>query len=481
MADLLALYHRAPYPLRVLAATARGHYLQRLRHGRETERLVEEAVDRERWTHDRRRAWQEERLARTLHLAATRVPAYRRQWELRRRHGDRASWEVLAHWPVLEKEQLRRRPAHFLVDGVRPRTLYREHTSGTTGTPVGIWHSRETLRQWYALYEARIRRWNGLRAGTPWATMGGQLVAPFAQRCPPFWVWNGAVAQLYLSSYHLRLDHLRSYLDAMRSHGVTYMVGYASSMHSLAQGVLELGLDAPRLDVAISNAEPFYPHQRETVERAFGCATRDTYGMTEIAAGASECPHGQLHVWPEVGVVEVLQDGDSAPAADGDVGRVVCTGLLSDVMPLVRYEVGDRGALASDASDPARCRCGRTLPSLRAIEGRLDDVVITPDGRRVGRLGPVFRSNLPIREAQIVQETLDALRVRYVPATGFTAHHAAVLEERLRQRVGDMTIHVEAVPALPRTANGKLRTVVSALTAEQRRVAQQGRMREAAG
>ena len=468
MGDLLSLYHRAPYPLRVLAASARGYYLRWWRYDRATARLVEEAVDREGWSRERLRAWHEARLARTLHLAATRVPAYRRQWELRRRRGDRASWEVLAHWPVLDKEQLRVRPADFLADGARPRALFREHTSGTTGKPVEVWHSRDTLLRWYALYEARIRRWNDVRPGTPWGMLGGQLVAPFAQTRPPFWVWNRAFSQLYLSSYHLRLDQIQAYLDAMRAHGVAYVIGYASSMHTLAQGALELALDAPRLQVAISNAEPFFRHQREALARAFGCATRDTYGMTEIVAGASECPHGRMHLWPEVGALEVLEDGSAAAAADGEIGRFVCTGLLNDAMPLVRYEVGDRGAVANGATGATPCACGRTLPTLRTIEGRLDDVVVTPDGRRVGRLDPVFKSDLPIREAQIVQEALDALCVRYVPAAGFSARDGAALTARLRQRVGDMTIRLEAVPALPRTANGKLRTVVSMLPAERR-------------
>ncbi len=44
----------------------------------------------------------------------------------------------------------------------------------------------------------------------------------------------------------------------------------------------------------------------------------------------------------------------------------------------------------------------RRLPVLEALD-RLDDVVVTPDGRRVGRLDAVFKADLPIREAQILQ------------------------------------------------------------------------------
>src|SRR6202040_3103570 len=100
------------------------------------------------------------------------------------------------------------------------------------------------------------------------------------------------------------------------------------------------------------------------------------YGMAEIVAAASECESGSLHQWPEVGRIEVLHD-DSDERAEGGGGRLSCTGLLNADMPLVRYAIGDRGALV--ASDPV-CRCGRALARLAAIDGRSDDVILTPDG-----------------------------------------------------------------------------------------------------
>ena len=68
--------------------------------------------------------------------------------------------------------------------------MYYEHTSGTTGKPLHLWHSRETLKAWYALTEARMRRWYGIERGDRWAILGGQLVAPVTRNRPPYWVWN---------------------------------------------------------------------------------------------------------------------------------------------------------------------------------------------------------------------------------------------------------------------------------------------------
>jgi phenylacetate-CoA ligase len=185
--------------------------------------------------------------------------------------------------------------------------------------------------------------------------------------------------------------------------------------------------------------------------------------MAEIAAAASECEHRTLHMWPDVGYTEIIDDGHSSSGADS--GDLVCTGLLNADMPLIRYRTGDRGRLGPRGE---RCGCGRTLPSLAAVEGRSDDVLYASDGRRVGRLDPVFKADLPIHEAQIVQETLRRIRVRYVPAPGFSRSAETSIADRLRDRLGSIEIVFESLGRIPRTASGKFRAVVCAITPELR-------------
>lgn len=453
------LYYHLPYPLRVLAASAKGYYLRWWRYGRETEHLVEKALERESWSADRWKAWQEERLAQVLHRARHHVPYYRRYWDERERYGDRASWQYLENWPLLKKETVRAQPRAFLADNCNPRWMYHLHTSGTTGTPLNIWIGRAGLRYWYALFEARCRRWYGVSRRDRWAIIGGQLVADISRNRPPFWVWNAGLNQLYLSAYHLSPANIPHYIQALNHHRVRYLWGYSSSLHSLADLAESQGLELPALQVVISNAEPLFDFQREIIARAFRCPVRATYGMAEMVAGAAECEEGRLHLWPDAGIIEVLCDDRDEPASAGTVGRLICTGLVNVDMPLIRYEVGDRGALEPDAG---QCACGRTLPVVRSIEGRLDAVVVKQDGTRIGRLDPVFKAEMPIREAQIIQESLTLLRVRVVPADGYSHDTAQLITERLRQRVGDgMDIQVEEVAHIPRGPNGKFRMVIS--------------------
>ncbi|MGH9364126.1 MAG: phenylacetate--CoA ligase family protein [Thermoanaerobaculia bacterium] len=461
MDPLLRLYHLLPAPLRSGAASVRGLYLRSWRYGRETERLVDEAIEREQWSEKQWETWKAERQGFLLHRAATAVPYYTEYWRRRQRQGGKASWQYLENWPVLKKETVRAQPTAFVAEDRDIRSMFHEHTSGTTGTPLDLWWSRETVRAWYALFEARVRRWNAVSRDHRWALLGGQLVAPARQVKPPFWVWNAGLRQLYMSSFHLAPDHVGTYLDALRRYQVTYMLGYASSMYALAQVVLEKGLEAPSLGIAISNAEPLYPWQRQSIAEAFDCSVRDTYGMAEIVCAASECHAGSLHLWPEVGLLEVKGQVSEELVSEGRTGRLICTGLLNADMPLIRYEVGDLGALAPRGK---ACACNRSLPVLLQVEGRLDDVVLTPDGRRVGRLDPVFKADMRIREAQIIQESLDRIRVKVVPTNGFGSADVNDIIHRLESRLGSqMQILVEPVDRIPRTTAGKFQAVVSLL------------------
>jgi phenylacetate-CoA ligase len=454
----LRLYHALPHPARTAAATMCGYYLRSWRYGEETERLVGEARERETWTVERWKTWQGEQLAATLDRAASMVPHYREQWRQRQRRGDRASHLHLENWPLLTKDVVRDHPRRLVADDCDVGDMFHEHTSGTSGTPLDLWWSRATVRSWYALFEARCRLWYGVSRHDRWGILGGQLIVPAARRTPPFWVWNGALNQLYLSSYHLAPGLIEPYLDAIAKYGVAYLWGYTSSLYALAIQALRLRKTL-QLKVVITNAEPLYSYQRQAIAEAFGCPVRETYGMAEIVTAASECAAGRLHIWPEVGVVDVATVGGERS------GPMVCTGLLNRDMPLIRYVVGDHAVLPRVESP---CPCGRTLPTISALEGRDDDVLYTRDGRRIGRLDPAFKTSLPVTEAQIIQETLEHIRVRYVPAPGFSPDSARALRAQLRTHLGPVEVTLEAVDEVPRTAGGKFRAVVSRLSGEER-------------
>lgn len=439
-----------PYPLKVLGASVVGLRRQRLRYGTETDELARAALERETWGTASWEKWCQDRLRSILERARN-LEGYeglRPQPESNRLH----------EWRILDKERVRSNPGAFALKPASRSKVVRTVTSGSTGTPLALWVSHRSLREWYALFEARWRRWNGVTRFDRWAIIGGQRIVPVDKKHPPFWVWNAGMRQLYISAYHIARWSAGPIIEAMKRAGVVYLWGYASAMTELAREVLFQGLKPPPLRVVISNAEPLLQEQRRILREAFRTRVVNTYGMAEMVAGASECEYGTMHLWPEAGIVEVLDD-EGKPCPAGEVGRLICTGLINDAMPLVRYEVGDRGAVAPASK---RCPCGRTLPILEQIEGRLDDVVITPDGRRIGRLDTVFKADFPIRRAQIVQEELDHLTVRVEPGDSFSREAKELIRRAVQVRVGSgVHVDVKEVDEIPLSANGKFRGVIS--------------------
>lgn len=454
--QIVDLYHRMPPSVRSVIASGFGYYLRWARYGMQPGRAVNEILRQEAWSPDEIRRYQALRLAHILDRAATRVPYYQALWKARRRLGDASSWMELENWTVLEKDTVRARQQELVADDCNLRALHHSTTSGSTGTPVHLWVSRKNLRTWYALHEARTRAWYGVSRRDRWAILGGQLIIPPESRTPPFWVWNAALHQLYLSVYHISAETIPLYLDALVRYRVRYLLGYTTALYQIANYVLTSGSACIPMQVVVTNAEPLSLHQRRVISSVFQCPVRETYGMSELAVMASECEHGTLHLWPTVGIVEVIRDGRHVPP--GETGDLICTGLLNDDMPLIRYRTGDRGALAPPGQT---CPCGRTLPILARVEGRHDDLIHTTDGRALTGLDAVFADGVPVREGQLIQEDLQTIRLRFVPAEGYSPQHGEAMVDYLKRRIGEVNIVLEVMDRIPRGPNGKFRAQVS--------------------
>jgi phenylacetate-CoA ligase len=171
------------------------------------------------------------------------------------------------------------------------------------------------------------------------------------------------------------------------------------------------------------------------------------------------CPEGRYHVDTEFCVVEI-DAREETP--EGMRGEILATGFANRAMPLLRYRTGD---IATLRDGETVCSCGRSRPVLEGIDGRLEDYVVTPDGRRIGRMDHVFKDALAVREAQILQPSIDRLVIRLVPRPDFDETARWALEREIRDRLGDrMVLEFELTDAIPRLPNGKFRAVVSEVT-----------------
>ena len=203
-----------------------------------------------------------------------------------------------------------------------------------------------------------------------------------------------------------------------------------------------------------TSSESLLAFQRETIEKAFGAPVRDRYGVSEKVVSMTECEEGGLHVDMEFGIVEVevAEEDDEV-----ETGPLLVTGLAHDATPFFRYRIGDVGTRSKRP-----CPCGRAGDVFLDVDGRIEDYVMTPDGRLIGRLDHIFKEQYDVAEAQILQDTQQAVEVRVVPRESWTPSSERSLMKDVRARLGhEIDVVIALVDDIPREPNGKLRAVKS--------------------
>ena len=456
MGRLETVYAGLPVWAQHGAVSAYGTYWYWMRFGPGYQTYLNEYASRDRFDQASWRAWQARKVLAVLDASATAVPYYRERWNRAELAAARAG--RLQDLPVLEKQAVRSNPEGFVRQDRRPRPRLVFHTSGSTGTPIAtVWDARE-LRRAMALREARSAAWAGVSFRMPRATFSGRMSEPDPDSKGPFYRFNIVERQAYFSPFHLRADTAPRYVGALRRHGIQWLTGYAVSYYLLARFILDLRLAVPPLRAVVTTSEKVTREMRQTMEQAFGCPVFEEYSTVENVVFASECAWHRLHVSPDCAVVEILRS-DGSPCDPGEVGEVVATGLLREHQPLVRYRLGDLAAW-----DPEACPCAREMPVIKEVVGRVEDVLVGPDGRQMVRFHGVFVDQPNVREGQIIQETLHRIRVKVVPGNGFHERDASDVAQRVRQRIGtQVDVVVETVDRIPRTAGGKFQAVISRL------------------
>lgn len=451
------VYARLPVLLQHAAVAAYGWRMHRLRRGGVWAATRQSLARSERLSAPDLREIQRSELQRVVRHAVSSCPYYASLFkELGLDPSHIRDPDDLRRLPLLEKTTLFERADDVRAHAVPHTRMY--FTSGTSGTTLALPIDDASRQRNYAFFD-RALSWAGVENGRS-ATFAGRPVVPARLRQPRIvWRWNPALQDRIFSSYHISEANAPVYARALRRWAPDFIDSYPSAVAALAVLFSDLQLEPPRPRAIVTSAETLTTEDRERIERVFGAPCFDQYGCTEQAALVSQCEFGAYHVHPEFGIVEVLKD-DGEPARPGECGQLVCTSFTNDAFPLLRYRIGDVAV-----SGTPGCRCGRWFPVLHEIVGRTDDLLVTPDGRRVGRLDPVFKGRRSIREAQIVQESTADVRVRLVPATGYTDADGEAVAREIAARLGpDMRVFIERVASIERTRAGKFRAVVNRAT-----------------
>ncbi len=451
-------YRRSPVPIQTILLNLKALELYFERYGRKFWRRYKEFDVRQWHSLVEIQAYQDAQLQRLVRHAYETVPYYHDLMHARRLAPDDIKTTAdLPKLPVLTKDDIRHHRRR-LISTRYPKYLLRHgHTSGTTGSPLDFYYDINTCVV-HHVADWRYKFGAGLAYGEPYASLLGRVIVPIEWQRPPFWRHNYINNQLFLSSFHLKRQHLPYYFDALLKSNIRTLEAYPSTAYILALYLLETGQTFP-LKSVLTSSETLFDHQRQAIETAFSCKVFDAYGMAERTVFSTECHHHQgLHLNLDYGVVEFL-GADDCPTPPGRLAKIVATGLHNFAMPLIRYVTSDASALKTGP-----CDCGRGFPLMESVTTKWESIVTLPDGRLVSPsvLTHPFKPMHNIAESQIVQERTDELIVKVVRRPGYSHHDEQALLAGFNERLGDQVqVRVVYVDAIPRTDNAKFRWVIS--------------------
>ncbi|MES1999796.1 MAG: AMP-binding protein [Pseudomonadota bacterium] len=423
-----------------------------------TTTAVRREMERSQWWDPARLAgWQLQRLRRLLQHAQAHVPYYR---ELFVRIGFEPSGLLgladLAQLPLLTKADIR---AH--LDALKADNavgLARFNTGGSSGEPLIFFIGRERVSHDVAA-KWRATRWWGVDIGDPEIVVWGSPIELGKQDRIKQWR-DKLLRTRLLPAFEMSARKLDDFVAEIRRMRPKMLFGYPSALAHIAHYADERGIAMNDLGIKVAfvTSEALYDHQREQIEKTFGCPVANGYGGRDAGFIAHQCPAGGMHLTAEDIIVEIV-DASGQVLPHGESGEIVVTHLSTGDFPFIRYRTGDIGVL-----DDAPCACGRGLPLLKAIEGRSTDFLVAQDGTVMHGLALIYViRDLPgVRQFKIVQESLTHTRILLATDTVFDEANISKIETGIRQRLGEgVRVEVERVNEVAKEKSGKYRYVIS--------------------
>lgn len=399
-------------------------------------------------------------LKRLLEHCYREVPYYRTQWRaLGVTPDDIRNLDDYARLPLLTRADMREHYEALKADSWRDRLLYKV-TGGTTGEPLHLGYTRESNDRRQAVMW-RGYGWAGSRMGRRTMYLWGALgQPPWKQRWKDR-LFNAAFARRMVNSFHMSEANMAEYAQAVDDYRPTILVGYVGALVRLAEWLVDHGRRVFRPQAVLCCAEVLHDFQRELIERAFGCVAYNTYGCREVMLIASECEHHHgLHMNVDHLVIELAKP--DYHLANERTGEVVITDLSNYGMPLLRYANGDMATAGT-----SRCPCGRGLPLLSHVDGRVLDIIRTPDGRALpGEFFPYLLCHVEgVTGFQLVQRRLDRLDLTVARGKGFSDDSLTHIRHEIHKALGDgIELHCQLVDDIPLTRSGKTRLTISELS-----------------
>jgi len=356
--------------------------------------------------------------------------------------------EELKKLPYLTKDIIKKELENLYNKNI-PKANYTEHyTSGSTGEKLRFLVPKELMVKKNTALTYRFYGMTGIKPKDKRVTIGGRK---FTNK-KPFHAFNYFENQLLLSAHHLSNENISEYLKKINSYKPVFIQGHPSAILIIAKYILAKNAKlAMPLKAIFTTGETLIKDDKLTIEKAFETKVYQQYGSGENCFSAQEAPgeDGYLLNY-EHGYVEMI--------GNEQYKEVYVTSFLNDVMPFVRYKIGDF-VLPTEKTYSKEFG----LPIIfKEVIGRIDDVLMDLDGNNI--LPVTIRMNMkPFltdnTNYQLIQKTQNLFYLNLLDIN--KSININQVKQMLREILGkDIQINVFYLSSLT-TLGGKIRNVIN--------------------
>ncbi|CAM4411253.1 phenylacetate--CoA ligase family protein [Paenibacillus tarimensis] len=411
------------------------------------------------------KATQDAQLTKLLEHAYAHTGYYRKLFE---KHGVMAGGKIrldrFDRLPFLTKEIMRDEFEGLKSDDLASRSWYENTSGGSTGFQAKFLQDN-VYKDWAQANKVLFDEWSGRGIGDKqirlWGSVRDLLVGKETWRTQAGrWLRN----EIWLNAYNMTADRISEYVNTINRFKPVHILSYVESIYELSRYIRQKGIRVHSPRGIMTTAGVLTPEMREMIESTFNTRVFNRYGSREVGDIACECDkHEGLHISEYTHYVEIVRD-DGSLAEPGEIGHIAVTQLTNYAMPLIRYRIGDMGAMSEH-----RCSCGRPQRMLREVTGRESDTFYTPGGGKVHGtyFTQIFYPEQWIKQYQVVQEQIDEIEVKIVCEEGAVALNSRkdrldAVKSSIKRAMGDTCrITFTFTDHIPATASGKYRYTIS--------------------
>ena len=422
------------------------------------------------WSREKLEEYQMQQLSKLLNHTYENVPYYRRVFDERGlKPKEFQNLDDLRRLPLLNKDIVRENLKDLIAKNISEESIEYVTTGGSTATPTKFAILKRDTEIKRLAFEWRYWNWMDYKFGDRCAILRSNIVKKKKDGMDDWWEYDRKNNYLILSTYDMTPENLSHYLEKIEEFRPRSIRAYPSAIEVLARFIKKKGLDVNQdkyLKGISTTSETLFPGQRVLIEETFNCPVFDKLGHTELAVIAGNCKKREgYHISPEYGIVELIDKENQLIRGFNEIGEIVATGFINLAMPLIRYRTGD---LAS--WEEKECGCGRKLPLLTNLQGRVQELIVTKDGGLITLTNFIWpQSSLldNVYQFQFYQNKPGAVLVRIVRKANYTKADTKALLQDFKERIKERAdFKIEFVGEIPRTSRGKFNYLIQKLNIE---------------